>query len=80
MRVIAGHGRDFNSLADHIAKLRNFTKCNIHEFSAFPLHTAVAQTSYRVAMDTRYVYFLQNLFEMRLPKIEMRKDIFKSSR
>ena len=36
VRVNADHGRDFHSLADHVTKLRGFTKFEIREFSAFP--------------------------------------------
>ena len=32
------HGRDFQLLADHMTKLRNFTKGGIGEFSAFHFH------------------------------------------
>ena len=34
--VNADHGHDFHLLADHVTKLRNFTKGEIREFSAFP--------------------------------------------
>ena len=34
VRVNADHGRD-NHLADHMTKLRNFTKGGNHDFSAF---------------------------------------------
>ena len=34
VRVNADHGRDFNRLADHMTKLRHFTKVEICEFSA----------------------------------------------
>ena len=33
--VNADHGRDFHPLADHITKLRNFTKEENPDFSAF---------------------------------------------
>ena len=33
--VNADHGRDFHPLADHMTKLRNFTKEENHDFSAF---------------------------------------------
>ena len=36
VRVKADHGRDFHPLADHMTKLRNFTKGEIREFSVFP--------------------------------------------
>ena len=36
MRVNADHGCDFHRLVDHMTKLRNFTKGEIHEFSVFP--------------------------------------------
>ena len=32
----ADHGCDFHPLADHMTKLRNFTKGEIREFSTFP--------------------------------------------
>ena len=32
------HGRDFQLLADHMTKLRNFTMGGIGEFSAFHFH------------------------------------------
>ena len=32
--VNANHGRDFHPLADHMTKLRNFTKEESHDFSA----------------------------------------------
>ena len=35
-QVNADHGHDFHPLADHMNKLQNFTKGEIHEFSAFP--------------------------------------------
>ena len=35
MRVNADHGRDFNPLADHMTKLKNFTKGKNRDFSAF---------------------------------------------
>ena len=35
MWVNADHGRDFHPLADHIAKLLNFTKEENHDFLAF---------------------------------------------
>ena len=46
LRVNANHGRDFHPLADHMPKLRNFTKGEIREFSAFPcsLHLMFDQT------------------------------------
>ena len=34
--VNADRGRDVHTLADHMTKLRNFTKGEIREFSAFP--------------------------------------------
>ena len=45
MWVNADHGCDFNPLADHMAKLRNFTKGEIRDFSAFkfPLHLMLEQ-------------------------------------
>ena len=33
--VMADHGRDFNTLADHMTKLQNFTKGENRDFSAF---------------------------------------------
>ena len=33
--VNTDHGRDFHPLADHMTKLRNFTKEEILDFSAF---------------------------------------------
>ena len=36
LQVNADHGHDFHPLADHMTKLQNFTKGDIHEFSAFP--------------------------------------------
>ena len=36
MQVSADHGRDFHPPADHMTKLRNFTKGEIRESSAFP--------------------------------------------
>ena len=33
VRVNADHGRDFHPLADHLTKLKKFTKGEIHEFS-----------------------------------------------
>ena len=33
--VNADHERDFHPLADHMTKLRNFTKEENHDFSAF---------------------------------------------
>ena len=46
VRVNADHGRDFHPLADHRTKLRNFTKGEIREFSAFPfsLYLTLDQT------------------------------------
>ena len=40
------HGRDFNPLADHMTKLRNFTKGENRDFSAFrfSLHLMPEQT------------------------------------
>ena len=35
VRVYADHGRDFQPLADHMTKLRNFTKGEIRKFSTF---------------------------------------------
>ena len=35
VRVNADHGCDFNPLADHTTKLRNSTKGESHNFSAF---------------------------------------------
>ena len=35
VRISANHGRDFNPLTDHMTKLRNFTKGENREFSAF---------------------------------------------
>ena len=37
VRVTADHGRDFYPLADHMTKLRDFTKGEIREFLAFPI-------------------------------------------
>ena len=44
--VNADHGRDFNPLADHMTKLRNLTKGENHDFSAFrfSLHLMLEQT------------------------------------
>ena len=59
LRVNADHGRDDHPLADHMTKLRNVTKGEIREFSAFPfslqliLDQTVTQTSYHVAVDTK---------------------------
>ena len=33
--INADHGRDLHLLADHMTKLRNFTKKEYHDFSAF---------------------------------------------
>ena len=46
MRVNADHGRDFNPLADHTTKLRNFTKGKNHDFSVFlfSLHLMLQQS------------------------------------
>ena len=46
LRVKADHGRDFHPFADHVTKLRNFTKGEIREFSAFPFsfHFMLDQT------------------------------------
>ena len=33
--VNAGHGRDLHPLDDHMTKLKNFTKEQNHDFSAF---------------------------------------------
>ena len=35
IRIHADHGRDFSPLADHMTKLKNFTKDENHDFSAF---------------------------------------------
>ena len=35
VRVNADHGCDFHHLADHTTTLRNFTKGENHDFSAF---------------------------------------------
>ena len=45
MRVNADHGRDFNPLADHMTKLKNFTKGENHDFSAvlFSLYLMLEQ-------------------------------------
>ena len=44
--VSADHGRDFNPLADHMTKLRNFTKGENRDFSTFQfsLHLVLEQT------------------------------------
>ena len=46
VRVNAYHGCEFHPLADHMTKLRNFTKGEIREFSVFPfsLHLMFEQT------------------------------------
>ena len=46
VRVNANVGRDFNPLANHVTKLKYFTKGGIHEFSTFPfsLHLMFDQT------------------------------------
>ena len=46
VRVIADHGNDFNPLADHMTKLKNFTKGENRDFSAFrfSLHLMLEQT------------------------------------
>ena len=36
VKVTDYHGRDLHPLADHMTKLRNFTKEQNHDFSAFP--------------------------------------------
>ena len=43
--VNADHGRNLNPLTDHTTKLRNFTKGENHDFSAFPfsLHLMLQQ-------------------------------------
>ena len=38
VRVNADYGRDFHHLTDHMTKLRNFTRGEIRELSAFPFH------------------------------------------
>ena len=45
VRVNADHGRDFNPLADHMTKIRNFTKGENRDFSAFrfSLHLILEQ-------------------------------------
>ena len=45
VRVIADQGRGFNSLADHMTKLRNFTKNKNRDCSAFrfSLHLMLEQ-------------------------------------
>ena len=35
VQVNADHERDFHPLADHMTKLKNFTKEENHDFSAF---------------------------------------------
>ena len=35
VRVNADHGRDFDPLANRMTKLKNFTKGENHDFSAF---------------------------------------------
>ena len=42
----ANHEDDFHPHANHMSKLKNFTKGEIHEFSAFPfsLHLMFDQT------------------------------------
>ena len=37
VQVSADHGRDFHPLADHMTKLRNFTKEQNRDFSAFQI-------------------------------------------
>ena len=45
VRVNADHGCDFNHLADHTTKLKNFTMGENHDFSAFQfsLHLMLQQ-------------------------------------
>ena len=45
VRVDADHGRDFNRLADHMPKLRNFTTGKYRDFPAFrfSLHLLLEQ-------------------------------------
>ena len=45
VRVGADHGRDFHPPADHMTKLRNFTKSENHDFSVFrfSLHATLEQ-------------------------------------
>ena len=45
VQVSADHGHDFNALADHMTKLRNFTKGENHDCSAFrfSLHLMLEQ-------------------------------------
>ena len=38
VRVNVYHGLDFNPLADHMTKLRNFTKGESHDFQHFDFH------------------------------------------
>ena len=38
VRVNANHGRDFHPFADHMTKLRNFTKVDIRKFKHFHFH------------------------------------------
>ena len=42
--VNADHGHDFYPLTNHITKLRNFTKGEICQLSAFPLYLMFDQT------------------------------------
>ena len=46
VRVNAVHRRDFHPLTNHMIKLKNFTKSEIHEFSIFlfSLHLIFDQT------------------------------------
>ena len=46
LRVNADHGCEFHTLADHMTKLKNFTKGEILECSVFPfsLHLMFDQT------------------------------------
>ena len=49
--VNADHGRDFHPLANHTTKLRNVTKGEIREFSAFPC-------SLRLMFDQEFSHLL----------------------
>ena len=59
LRFNADHGRHFHPIADHLTKLRNLTKAEIRNFSAFPF----------------LLQLMFDKLEMRRAKIDLRSDL-----
>ena len=74
MRVNADHGRGFNPISVHMTKLRNFTKCENRDFSAFrfSLHSVLEQALRQliVCLMISHKNYIQKFFILLFTKMD----------